>query len=119
MIWYSIVTNGRRLSSLSIISRTGNNGGFTAVRLTKWVAGAMQISNHEASKSMLVLPPPLGRPCNIKEILLLVFFIHLVNVDALGVDVLGPRLAVEGHHLLRKNKQKMAIERLFYRMDLN
>ena len=67
---------------------------------------------------MLVLPPPLGRPCNIKEILLLVFFIHmqyhaislmffihLVDVDALGVDVLGPRLAVEGHHLLRKKWQ--------------
>ena len=67
---------------------------------------------------MVVLPPPLGRPCNIKEISL-VFFIHLVDVDALGVDVLGPRLAVESHHLLRKNKQKMAIERLFYRMDLN
>ena len=26
----------------------------------------------------------------------------LVNEDALGVDVLGPRLAVEGHLLLRK-----------------
>ena len=116
MIWYSIVTNHKRLSNLSIISRTGNNGDFTA---TNGVAGVKQISNHEASKSMVVLPPPLGRPCNIKEILLLVFFIHLVNVDALGVDVLGPRLAVEGHHLLRKNKQKMAIERLFYRMDLN
>ena len=31
-----------------------------------------------------------------------IFFGDLVNEDALGVDVLGPRLAVEGHLLLRK-----------------
>ena len=49
MIWYSIVTNHKRLSNLSIISRTGNNGVFTAVRLTNGVAGAMQISNHEVN----------------------------------------------------------------------
>ena len=29
-----------------------------------------------------------------------IFFGDLVNEDALGVDVLGPRLAVEGHLLL-------------------
>ena len=32
--------------------------------------------------------------------ILLAFFADLVNEDALGVDVLGPRLAVEGHLLL-------------------
>ena len=33
--------------------------------------------------------------------ILLAYFVHLVNVDALGVDVLGPRLAVEGCHRLK------------------
>ena len=33
--------------------------------------------------------------------ILLAYFVHLVNVDALSVDVLGPRLAVEGCHRLK------------------
>ena len=36
--------------------------------------------------------------------ILLEFLGDLVNEDALGVDVLGPRLAVEGHLHLRKPK---------------
>ena len=36
--------------------------------------------------------------------ILLEFLGDLVNEDALGVDVLGPRLAVKGHLHLRKTK---------------
>ena len=35
--------------------------------------------------------------------ILVAFFGDLVKEGALGVDVLGPRLAVEGHLLLKKN----------------
>ena len=58
----------------------------------------------------------IGTPLQIKFVFLHILLYHdgpalghfsgicgdLVNEDALGVDVLGPRLAVEGHLLLRK-----------------
>ena len=40
-------------------------------------------------------------------------FGDLVNEDALGVDVLGPRLAVEGHLHLRKIDSNSVKQRCF------
>ena len=50
--------------------------------------------------------------------ILLEFLGDLVNEDALGVDVLGPRLAVDGHLHLRKTQidSNSVKQRLFCRM---